>query len=257
VLKTPNTGPYRIDCIPEKNVSLTELQTGNQVHSHIELTGPVSLKEFKLILANQWDLHSQYTKSAQPMPTRSSFLAAHPLDKNAVLQAENTPEEIEDEIDLPAFFVESEQGPQRIPDPKPQHAPSPPPDPDLHPHADPALTPEWPNPAAITPDMEPYNFADPVSDPAPQEDADPDPGLRLHHVADPDSESSAQAKSSHHHPSDIEDEILQFNSFRIHEDVSNSHKEKLLLKQPAPKTVSFYKRVKHLFGGKLDTAPLD
>jgi hypothetical protein len=109
VLKTPNTGPYRIDCIQEKNVSLTELQTGKQVHSHIELIRPVSLKEFKLILANQWDLHSQYTKSAQPMPTRSSFLAAHPLDKNAVIQAENTPEEIDDEINLPAFFVEPEQ----------------------------------------------------------------------------------------------------------------------------------------------------
>jgi hypothetical protein len=104
VLKTPNTGPYRIDCIQEKNVSLTELQTGKQVHSHIELIRPVSLKEFKLILANQWDLHSQFTKSAQPMPTRSSFLAAHPLDKNAVIQVENTPEEIEDEIDLPEFL---------------------------------------------------------------------------------------------------------------------------------------------------------
>jgi hypothetical protein len=105
VLKTPNTGPYRIDCIQEKNVPLTELQTGKQVHSHIELIRPVSLKEFRLILANQWDLHSQYTKSAQPMPTRSSFLAAHLLDKNAVIQAESTPEEIDDEIDLPAFFV--------------------------------------------------------------------------------------------------------------------------------------------------------
>jgi hypothetical protein len=53
VLKTPNVGPYRIDCIEEKNVSLTELKTGKQVHSHIELIRPVSLKEFKLILANQ------------------------------------------------------------------------------------------------------------------------------------------------------------------------------------------------------------
>jgi hypothetical protein len=106
-------------------VSLTELQTGKQVHSHIELIRPVSLKEFKLILANQWDLHSQYTKSAQPMPTRSSFLAAHPFDKNAVIQAESTPKEIEDEIDLPAFFVEPEQR-IRPPDPEPQPAPAPP-----------------------------------------------------------------------------------------------------------------------------------
>jgi hypothetical protein len=232
VLKTPNTGPYRIDCIQEKNVSLTELQTGKQVHSHIELIRPVSLKEFKLILANQWYLHSQYTKSAQAMPTRSSFLAAHPLDKNAVIRAENTPEEIEDEIDLPAFFVELEQGKQRILDPEPQHVTTPTPDPNPHLHADPALTMELPNLAAITSDMETYDFADPVSDPPPHEDADPDPGLEPHYVTDPDSESPAQAKSSHHHQGDIEDEILQFNSFRIHEDVSNSYKEKL--KQPAP-----------------------
>jgi hypothetical protein len=42
VLKTPNVGPYS------------------------ELIRPVSLKEFKLILANQWGLHSQYTKVAKP-----------------------------------------------------------------------------------------------------------------------------------------------------------------------------------------------
>jgi hypothetical protein len=97
-------------------VSLTELQTGKQVHSHIELIRPVSLKEFKLILANQWDLHSQYTKAATPMPTRSSFLAAHPLDKNAIIQAES---KLEDEIDLPAFFIEPDKGKQRIPCPEP------------------------------------------------------------------------------------------------------------------------------------------
>jgi hypothetical protein len=143
---------------------------------HIELIRPVSLKEFKLILANQWDLHSQYTKSAQPMPTRSSFLAAHPLDKNAVIRAKNTPEEIEDQVDLPAFFIEPKQGKQRIPDPEPQHALAPTPDPNLHLHGDPALTPELQNPSANIPDTEPNNFADPVLDPAPHEDADPDPG---------------------------------------------------------------------------------
>jgi hypothetical protein len=141
-------------------VSLTELQTGKQVHSHIELIWPVSLKEFKLILANQWDLHSQYTKSAQLMPTCSSFLAAHPLDKNAVIQAENTPEEIEDEIDLPAFFVEPEQRIQP-PDPEPQPAPAPPPDPNPHFHVDPAQEP--------------------------------------HPIADPDPASTAQENSSLHH----------------------------------------------------------
>jgi hypothetical protein len=218
VLKTPNTGRYRIDRIQEKNVSLTELQTGKQVHSHIELIRPVSLKEFKLILANQWDLHSQYTKSAQPMPTRSLFLAAHPLDKSAVIQAENTPEEINDEIDLPAFFVEPEQRRRpRIRNRNPHRLR--PPDPNPHVHADPA----------------------------------PEP----HHIADPDSESTAQDDSSFHHQGEIEDEILQFNSYCIHEDVSNSYRQKLLLKQPAPKAVSFYNRVKRLFGRKLDTKPLD
>jgi hypothetical protein len=59
------------------------------------------------------------------MPTRSSFLAAHPLEKNALIWAESTPEEIEEEIDLLAFFVEPDQGKQRIPDPEPQHAPAP------------------------------------------------------------------------------------------------------------------------------------
>jgi hypothetical protein len=101
----------------------------------------VSLKEFKLILANQWDLHSQYTKSAQPMPTRSSFFAAHLLAKDAVLQAENIPEEIDDKIDLPAFFVEPEQSRQAL-DPELQHPPAPPPDPIPHPYADPAPEPQ-------------------------------------------------------------------------------------------------------------------
>jgi hypothetical protein len=152
------------------------------------------------------------------MPTSSSFLAAHPLDKDAVIQAESTPEEIDDEIDLPAFFVEPEKR-RRPPDPEPQPAPAPPPDPNPHSYADPA----------------------------------PEP----HHIADPDSESTAQDNSSLHHQGEIEDEILQFNSYRIHEDVSNSYKQKLLLKQPAPKAVSFYNRVKRLFGRKLDTTPLD
>jgi Integrase zinc binding domain len=116
VLKTPNVGPYRIDCIEEKNVSLTELQTDKQVHSHIELIRPVE-------------------------------------------------------------------------------------------------PPELQNPAANIPDMEPYNFADPVSDPAPHEDAETDPGLELHYVADPDSESSAQANSSHHLYGDIEDEFFNFTLF--------------------------------------------
>jgi hypothetical protein len=40
------------------------------------------------------------SKAVKPMLTRSSFLAAHPLDKNALIQSENTPEEIKDEIDL-------------------------------------------------------------------------------------------------------------------------------------------------------------
>jgi hypothetical protein len=152
------------------------------------------------------------------MPTRSSFSAAHPLDKNAVIQAESTTEEIEDRIDLPAFWVEPEQR-IRPPDPEPQ----------------PAL--------ALPLDPNPHFYADPAQEP--------------HHVVDPDSASTAQENSSLHHQGKIEDEILQFNSFRIHEDVSNSYKQKLLLKQPAPKAVSFYKRVKRLFGRKLDTTPLN
>jgi hypothetical protein len=107
------------------------------------------------------------------MLTRSSFLAAHPLDKDAVIQAESTPGEIDDEIDLPAFFVEPEQRTQP-PDPEPQPAPTPPPDPNPHIHADPAPVP--------------------------------------HHVADPDSASTAQENSSLYHQDEIEDEILQFNS---------------------------------------------
>jgi hypothetical protein len=104
---------------------------------------------------------------------------------------------------------------------------------------DPALTPELQNPAANILDVEPHNFADLVSDPAPHEDADQDPGLEPQHVADPDSESSVQENSSHRLYDDIEDEFLQFNSFRIHEDVSKSYKNKLLPKQPTTKTVSF------------------
>jgi hypothetical protein len=66
------------------------------------------------------------------MPTHSSFLAGHLLNKNAIIQLENTPEEIKDKIDLTAFFNEPDQGKQRVLDPEPQHAPAPTPDPDLH-----------------------------------------------------------------------------------------------------------------------------
>jgi hypothetical protein len=47
---------------------------------------PINFSEFKIILNKKWDLHAQFTKSAQPPWTRSHYdTALAPAEKTAVI----------------------------------------------------------------------------------------------------------------------------------------------------------------------------
>lgn len=106
ILKIPQKGPYRIQKLEERNVTLVELDTGNLTHTHVELIRPLNLKEFRLLLNSKWDLNSQHPKNVKPHSQPSIFdTANNPIDKNEILQLENiSPPEIQDEIELDTLF---------------------------------------------------------------------------------------------------------------------------------------------------------
>jgi hypothetical protein len=91
ILKLPTKGPFRISKIEERNVSLIELETGKEYSSHVGLIRPLSLSEFKVILAKDWDLNVQISKAPRAGITRSSL-----NNPNASL----TEEEVKDEEKL-------------------------------------------------------------------------------------------------------------------------------------------------------------
>ena len=99
VLKIPTKGPFRIEKIDSRNVTLVDVETGKIFHSHLELLRPLSLKEFKLILSKKWDLNSHFVKSAQSVQTRSSFdKPLLEMEKEDVLRSE------EDSLNLETLF---------------------------------------------------------------------------------------------------------------------------------------------------------
>src|SRR5450830_1637994 len=65
ILKIPNRGPYRIEKLEDRNVTLVELETGKTVHSHIQNIRPLELSEFRLILSKNWDLNVNEEKSSR------------------------------------------------------------------------------------------------------------------------------------------------------------------------------------------------
>ena len=124
ILKIPNKGPYRIEKIKERNVTLIELETGKTFHSHVEHIRPLSLKEFKLLLNNKWDLTTNLQKSTKISDNNKIF--DHPdstftLSESLFFEQEPPPE-IEDEIDLENLSYPPQpikESPQLAPEPKP------------------------------------------------------------------------------------------------------------------------------------------
>ena len=50
IQKIPQKGPFQISDIDVKTVTLIEPETGETVHTRIELIRPIDLKEFRLLL---------------------------------------------------------------------------------------------------------------------------------------------------------------------------------------------------------------
>src|SRR5450830_2008806 len=65
ILKIPNKGPYRIEKLEERNVTLVHLETGKTVHSHIQNIRPLEFSDFRLILSKNWDLNINEEKSSR------------------------------------------------------------------------------------------------------------------------------------------------------------------------------------------------
>ncbi len=105
ILKIPQKGPYRIEKIDTRNVTLTELETGKTIHSHIEFIKPLLLSEYRLLLNHKWDLNAHVQKHAESKNKTPIFDSPNnPFTTEQVQYQENNPPEIEDEIDLQSLF---------------------------------------------------------------------------------------------------------------------------------------------------------
>ena len=104
ILKIPQRGPFQITEINERNVTLLEPETGQTVHTHIELIRPLSLKEFKILLNKKWDLNTHHQKAIDRRSQPGIFdEPSNPVPLTEITDPES-PEEIADEIDLEALF---------------------------------------------------------------------------------------------------------------------------------------------------------
>jgi dUTPase len=104
-LKGPQRGPFQIMEINERKVKLLELETGQTVHTHIELIRPLDLKEFKTFLNKELDLNVHDQKDIFEDPL-------HPIPLGKATEMEHPTKE-EDEINLEDLFH-----------PQPQNAPN-------------------------------------------------------------------------------------------------------------------------------------
>jgi hypothetical protein len=71
LFKMPYKGPYRIKNLGPRNVELIDLESGREHTSYIEFLKPLSVKEFKLILSKNWDLHFNHEKRIRNLQTES------------------------------------------------------------------------------------------------------------------------------------------------------------------------------------------
>ena len=112
ILKIPQRGPFQITNIDERNVTLVEPETGQTVHTHIELIRPIDLKEFKLLLNKKWDLNIHHQKSIDRRTQPGIFdEPSNPIplvditDEIPLKEIKSEPkDELLDEIDLEQLF---------------------------------------------------------------------------------------------------------------------------------------------------------
>ena len=106
ILKVPNRGPYRIDKLEERNVSLTELGTGKTVSSHIQNIRPLDLSEYRLLLSKGWDLNAHQLKSGLPVSNPSIFdFPQHPVPEDTIVEIERQQDQYPQDGDLDNLFV--------------------------------------------------------------------------------------------------------------------------------------------------------
>ena len=105
ILKVPNKGPYRIEKLEERNVTLTDLATGKTVHSHVQFIRPMELAEYRLLLSKDWDLNAQLQKAGQAVTHPGIFDApSHPVSSETVCEIEKGLDSLLEEGDLETLF---------------------------------------------------------------------------------------------------------------------------------------------------------
>jgi hypothetical protein len=112
ILKIPQRGPFQITKINERNVTLLEPDTGQTIHTHIELIRPIDLKEFKLLLNKKWDLNVHHQKAIDKRthpglfdePSNPIPLADIKIDDFPDEIPHHPPAEVIDEIELENLF---------------------------------------------------------------------------------------------------------------------------------------------------------
>jgi hypothetical protein len=140
ILKIPNRGPYRIDKLEDRNVTLTDIGTGKTVHSHIQNIRPLEISEFRLLLSKGWDLNAHQLKAGLPISRPGIFdFPEHPVPTETVVEIERQQDRLPEEGDLPNLFQAPEEEPAQAP---PGQAEVPPAVPADQPPAEPPDIPE-------------------------------------------------------------------------------------------------------------------
>ena len=105
ILKIPNKGPYRIEKLEDRNVTLTEIGTGKTVHSHIQNIRPLEISEFRLILSKGWDLNVHLQKANLPKSKPGIFdFPEQPEPAERIIEIERQHDRLPEEGDLENLF---------------------------------------------------------------------------------------------------------------------------------------------------------
>src|SRR5450830_1021872 len=109
ILKIPNRGPYRIEKLEDRNVTLVELETGKTVHSHIQNIRPLELSEFRLILSKNWDLNVNEEKSSRIKNDSIFDSPQNIISEEVVLESEQEQDFKDQEQDFEGQEQDSEE----------------------------------------------------------------------------------------------------------------------------------------------------
>ena len=93
LFKLPYKGPYRIKNLGPRNVDLVDLESGKEHTSYIEFLKPLSVKEFKLVLSKNWDLHFNHQKRIRNEKAESILARSdEPYSLGEIFEIENRSE---------------------------------------------------------------------------------------------------------------------------------------------------------------------